>query len=205
MTDCRNAECRDQLPDLVNGTLAAAEHAAVQAHLVDCQACTDEVALIRVALAVRLHRDVTDVAAIVRQLPRPIAAEQAGAPTVIALHAAGGRRSRWRAQAAWRMAAGVGLLIAGGWSIHLVRSGSVAMLGSEPSDSVQLAAAAESIRAVPTGVASGTVAIGNISDYTDEELERLLERVDRWDGATAADAGTVSTPILPVQSGGTTR
>jgi hypothetical protein len=70
---------------------------------------------------------------------------------------------------------------------------------------VRLAASAESIRAVPTIIASGTVAIGNISDYTDEELERLLERVDRWDGATSAEAGTVATPILPVQTGGPSR
>jgi anti-sigma factor RsiW len=47
MTDCPNADIRDQLPDWVNGSLSLEVAADVEAHLAKCSACTAEAHLLR--------------------------------------------------------------------------------------------------------------------------------------------------------------
>jgi len=50
MNDCQNVEIREVLPELVHGTLPAAELARVQQHLVACDDCAAELAIIRAVL-----------------------------------------------------------------------------------------------------------------------------------------------------------
>ncbi|MCC6432265.1 MAG: hypothetical protein IT354_15255, partial [Gemmatimonadaceae bacterium] len=45
------------------------------------------------------------------------------------------------------------------------------------------------------------VSFGNLGDYTDEELQRVLDRLEQWDGSTSTEAVT-TTPILPVNRSG---
>ncbi|HEV8410570.1 MAG TPA: zf-HC2 domain-containing protein, partial [Gemmatimonadaceae bacterium] len=47
--DCEDGAMRDLLPDYVNDTLSAAEHAKVEAHLRTCADCVAEIALIEAA------------------------------------------------------------------------------------------------------------------------------------------------------------
>lgn len=109
MTDCQNAEIRDQLPDLLHDRLSAGERAAVLAHVDGCAECRDELELLRgVRRALVTTTPRIDTALIVSALPKP------GASVVIPLRA---KRSRW---ADWRVAATITVLAAGGSSVALL-------------------------------------------------------------------------------------
>ncbi len=41
------------------------------------------------------------------------------------------------------------------------------------------------------------VSVGDLSDYTDAELQRMLDRVDKWDGATSGEV-MPTMPLVPV-------
>ena len=47
MIDCPNSEIRDLLPDLLHGSLSSADRVRVEAHLAACDACSQELALLR--------------------------------------------------------------------------------------------------------------------------------------------------------------
>ena len=68
MRECSNAAMRDLLPDVVHGTLGAAQRAEVEAHVAACEACRAELALLqRIRAAVPVPS--VDTAAIARALP----------------------------------------------------------------------------------------------------------------------------------------
>jgi len=221
MTDCENAEIRDLLPDLAAEALGSAERLRVQRHVDGCAECSAELALLRSVRALRPRAVSIDVAKIVAQLPRPMTANAADPdPTIISLSArreaarvpavAAGRRSR----SVWRMAAAIGVIIAGGWSVVMVRSGGIGVMTA---DSVQLTDTAAPARglsesmlavvdsqqasAASPATTGAAVSFGDVGNYTDEELQRVLDRLERWDGATSTESVT-SAPILPVPNGG---
>ncbi|MBL0172464.1 MAG: zf-HC2 domain-containing protein [Gemmatimonadaceae bacterium] len=219
MTDCGNAEIRDLLPDLAADALSPVETLRVQAHVDACSECAAELALLRIARAIRPLVAPVDVARIVAQLPR-VNARTVGTNdgSVISLDAhrvaatPSSRAATWRARGVWRMAAAIGVIIAGGWSIMLVRAGGVTMVGGGRADSMRFANAVERVDTpaspkVPGMVANGTdsiataVSFGGLSNYSDEELQRVLDRLDKWDGATSTE-GVTTTPILPASRGG---
>ncbi len=101
MTDCPDADVRDLLPAFVHGRLDAGTRATVEAHLASCDDCRAEVALLRDLRGVVGGTPRVDVRAIVAALP----AYQAPA-----------RRS-WTA---WRTAAAIALLVAGGSAVALL-------------------------------------------------------------------------------------
>lgn len=45
------------------------------------------------------------------------------------------------------------------------------------------------------------VSVGDLSDYTDAELQRMLDRLDKWDGATSSEV-MPTMPLVPVGSNG---
>ncbi|MEQ1690914.1 MAG: zf-HC2 domain-containing protein [Gemmatimonas sp.] len=203
MTDCPNAEVRDLLPDLAGNALAPVEAARVQAHVDGCADCTQELVLLRTARALRPQIGPIDVARIVAQLPRPVAQARRLAPARVS-------------RSVWRMAAAIGVIIAGGWSVVLVRSGGLPMMGNSRGDTAQLVDVVVPPTATSTTVASSpsttsvaitarasavTVSFGDLGDYTDEELQRVLDRLDKWDGATSAEAMSTP-PILSSPRGG---
>ena len=51
MNDCQNVTMREALPELLHGQLADGERRLVEAHLVECAECTDELAILRAVLA----------------------------------------------------------------------------------------------------------------------------------------------------------
>ncbi len=207
MTDCGNAEIRDLLPDLAAGALSPVERSRVQAHVDHCAECAGELALLRTARALRPAAIAIDVAGIVARLPRPEPrVTVVDDPSIVSLDAhrelqRATQARRAASRSVWRMAAAIGVIIAGGWSVVMVQSGGIGMMTAGRSDSVQLVDAAESAR---VAVASQRVSVsfGDLGDYTDEELEGVLDRLDQWDGATSTEAVTTS-PILPVPPGGT--
>ena len=219
MTECGNTEIRDLLPDFAGETLSSVEMSRAQAHVDSCAECGRELALLRTARAVRPAPRTIDVSGIVAQLPRP--RPQVALDTdssVISLnahralaaehHPTSSRGSRpWLSRSVWRMAASIGVMIAGGWSILMVRSGGLTQFASERADSAQLASAVAA-GAVPVESTTSTrvgsrvasendvaVSFGDLGNYTDDELKRVLERLDTWDGATSTEA-VVTTPIM---------
>ena len=192
MTDCDNAEVRDLLPDLAAESLAPAEMVRMQAHVDRCTNCAEELALIRTARAVRPRAVTIDIAKIVAQLPKPTANRR--------------HSSFAPGRGVWRMAAAIGVLVVGGWSVLIVRSGGLGMIANGRADSLRLSDLPAGVTApaitMTAGNAAGTaVSFGSLSDYTDEELQRVLDRLDKWDGATSSEATASTTPILPVRGG----
>jgi anti-sigma factor RsiW len=109
VNDCRNAEIRDQLPDLLHDRLNAGARAAVLAHVDGCAECREELELLRrVRQVVILSTPRIDTARIVSMLPKP------GASAVVPIRPS---RSRW---ADWRIAATITVLAVGGTSVALL-------------------------------------------------------------------------------------
>lgn len=121
------------------------------------------------------------------------------------------------------MAATIGVVIAGGWSVLMVRSGGLGLMRVSEADSLQLTEAVvgtdtarrvdatagattstntgANITAAATASPGAAVSFGNLGDYTDEELQRVLDRLEQWDGSTSTETVT-TTPILPVNRSG---
>lgn len=185
MTDCNNAEMRDLLPDLVNDRLSLGDRTRLNAHLAECADCTDELALIQSARAIRPVAPTLDVSAIVAQLPK----HRAVAP---------------RRLGVWRMAATLGVIIAGGWSVLMVQSGGIGFMNNTRTDSTRLSDVPAVIDSNAAGVLTPTAAVsfGGLGDYSDEELQGVLDRLENWDGSTSTETVTTA-PILPMNRGGT--
>ena len=214
MTDCGNAEIRDLLPDLAAGALSPVEQSRVQAHVDGCTECAAELELLRIARAVRPKAVAVDVASIVARLPRPVSRTMADDPSIVSLdqHRESQRTqraARAASRSVWRMAAAIGVIIAGGWSVVMVQNGGIGVMTAGRSDSAQFVDGAPAIGGTTTAIASAStspksdvaVSFGDLGDYTDEELKLVLDRLDNWDGATSTEAVTTA-PILPAPAEG---
>lgn len=235
MTECRTPELQDLLPDFVSESLSDADRVRVTAHLAECDACTADLAILRDVRAARVSVASVDVAKIVAALPRP----RAGATPVLQVHrntnvppsmsrgVRPARASMWRGPQLWRMAATIGVVLAGGFSVLVARRGGAAF--DAPTDALQVresttttptapravGSAAPLASAVPAesasrrigaepGTAAGTaagiahanvaVSYGALDNATEAELQALLDRLEKWDGATSAEPA----PTLPV-------
>jgi hypothetical protein len=206
MTECSNGEIRDLLPDLLHERLDAVDRARVEGHVATCEACSEELALLR------------DLRSTIRRVPaidtRMIAA------AIPAYHAP--VRRSW---GSWRAAAAIAAIAIGGTSIALVNrqhvappppiasapraeSTTVAIIdkGATPAPSGQT-----SSKAVPTptppsrpapAVADGAelaVSSGALGDLSDRELATLLDEIESLDALPSEDvegtgslAGSVS-------------
>jgi anti-sigma factor RsiW len=114
MIDCMNAEIRDRLPDLLHERLDSETRAAVVAHVAGCEACRQELAVLRATkgLFARVPRvDATRIAGVV------VAQSKSGTPA-----ATGRVPSMGRWWVSWRMAAAIVLVALGGAAIVTVYS-----------------------------------------------------------------------------------
>lgn len=239
MDSCDNNEMRDALPDFVGGRLSDIERARVSRHVAECRDCADELDVVRMVRAARAPMAEIDVARIVAQLPRPtvrvatvrVATVRVATPeravqrvaSVAPLQSAPfmqrQRAAARRSSGIWKVAAAVGVMIAGGWSVYLVQRGSIATVSvsqdSLPLSDSGMGVALPTVAAATNGTADSGVAdpvvtardagaavsFGDVGNYTDEELKRVLDRLEQWDGATSAEVITTS-PVLPVPAGG---
>lgn len=226
MTECRTPDMQDLLPDYVSASLDATAAAMVEQHLSICDPCRDDVAVLRLARVVRPKAVPLDVSRIVAHLPRPTPTLRLVRPSgdtapVIAATATSvvsRPRRRWSASV-WQVAAAVGVMVVGGTSL-LVSRNSPSSLTNARSNEAQLAEAAESALSRPTSsvvtAPSATVAVldspsnggtsgrvsrvsvsyGDLGDYSAAELQRMLDRLESWDGTSSAEP----MPTLPVVS-----
>jgi len=103
MIDCPNGDVRDLLPDFLHGRLDASRRTEVEQHLAGCEACRDELSLLR-GLRATMDRGprvrVDEVSAAIPPYRPPV------------------RRS---SATAWRAAAAIAAIAIGGTSITLLR------------------------------------------------------------------------------------
>ncbi|WP_411281971.1 zf-HC2 domain-containing protein [Gemmatimonas sp.] len=224
MTECRTPDMQDLLPDYASASLDATAAALVEQHLSICDPCRDDVAVLRLARAVRPKALPIDVAQIVAKLPRSaptlrLVRSSSEAALVTASYTTAARpRRRWSA-AVWQVAAAVGVMIVGGTSL-LVSRNSPNRLTSARSSDAQLAEAAERALSGTSGAAgmipSVTVAVldspssmagaaresrvsvsyGDLGNYSEAELQHMLDRLEKWDGTSSSEP----LPTLPVVS-----
>ncbi len=224
MTECRTPEMQDLLPDYVSASLDATAAALVEQHLSICDPCRDDIAVLRLARAVRPKTVTLDVAEIVANLPRPtptlrlVRSSREAAPLAASMAGEARPRRRWSASV-WQVAAAVGMMIVGGTSLIVSRNSPNSLTSARSSDA-QLAEAAESALARTSGAAgtmpSATVAVldsptstggtaresrvsvsyGDLGDYSEAELQHMLDRLEQWDGTSS----TEPLPTLPVVS-----
>jgi anti-sigma factor RsiW len=197
MTECRTPDVQDLLPDYVAESLGAADIARVESHLATCAVCADDLALLRVVRAARPSVSEPDIARIVAALPAhgtamgPRLVRDMAAPPSVRVAASAAVRAR-RGPPIWRMAAALGVVIAGSMSILVARRGLVPV--SPASDGLRAAAESVALVTPPANApatgrtgAAVSVSYGDLGDYSEEELQRMLDRLDKWDGATNAD------------------
>jgi hypothetical protein len=116
----------------------------------------------------------------------------------------------------WRIAATLAVMVAGGTSLLVARRGVVAVPAPTAS-AVQLGESASVVAVLPEGnsdsgaaavpasgrtTATVSVSYGDLGDYTEAELQRMLDRLDQWDGATNTEP-LPGVPIVPPSGGST--
>jgi len=187
MRDCDNGEVRDLLPDLLHDRLNPAARAEVQRHVDACDDCRAELELLRRVLAVT-PTPAVDVARIAAAVP------------------AYRRRARLSGSArAWALrAAAVVAMIAGGWGVLRVASGT-ATSGGPPTPAVAVlpppvvspvpatprSAPNDSTR-VPAPRPVTELALGeSFHDLSDRELQALLDELGSLDAMTPAETEEV--------------
>lgn len=229
MTECRSPELQDLLPEYAVDGLDNVTTARIAAHLAVCAVCTEELAVVQLVRRARPRVAMPDVARIVDSLPpAPGRSASEGAETGLRLIPAPQERqaptslpsmppARPRRAVfglpAWRLAATLAVVVAGGASVMVARHG----IGIDPAMNSSVAAGLVDSGAVAVGSPapsdadpwrtrpanqSVSVSYGDLGDYSEEELENMLDRLEQWDGATSTEP-LPGVPIL-LASGGET-
>jgi predicted anti-sigma-YlaC factor YlaD len=182
MTDCSNIDIREQLPDYVSGMLSRVDVERVEHHLSSCTDCSEELAILREVFALRPAAIAVDVNAIVAALPRPRKA----------------RRNSWQQ---WRIAAALATVAIGGLSWQVARSGVAGIDEGQVPDSITIALN-DTGKSGDNALLGGEVAVsfGDLGNYSDAEVEQILDRLEKWDGATSPEPVS-SLPLLPSTEG----
>jgi len=192
MIDCPNGDVRDALPEYLNDGLDAARRREVESHLAACDACRDELSLLRDLRVTMRRAPVVDAAAIAAAVP----AYRVPARRPCATN--------------WRLAAAVVAIAVGGTSIALLRQrppersadltpyvrtvpapprDSATSVASQPTDVIP-APELSTPRPEPIAIAASrelAIAGGSISDLSDGELSALVEQIESLDGVTSAE------------------
>jgi len=193
MNDCVNGDIRDVLPELVSGTLPAADLARVQDHIRACADCAAEVELLRTArAAMRLAptMNTTRIAAGVqastaqrlaaRRIPARVA-RMASVSLIVVLGAIG----LWASRDTPREASPVAVQPpAGGAGISAAAPG-VAGAVEEPRPAQG-----------PTQLALG----GDMSQLDDDELLALMDELSGLEAIPGEEPASITIePVMPVQ------
>lgn len=229
MTECHSPELQDLLPDYAADALDSVSSSRVREHLASCANCRDDLVVLRMVRQARPRVAVPDIARIVAALPPAPTQASAGftgqrlvrdeRATSAPLAPPSMHRTRPRGTvfglSVWRLAATLGVVIAGGASVLVARRGVISVPGptevqavspTESATTVAVAPEASETLAVaaPAGAADNTVSVsyGDLEDYSEAELESMLARLDKWDGATNTEP-LPGVPILPNSGGGT--
>ncbi|MGQ0764919.1 MAG: zf-HC2 domain-containing protein [Gemmatimonadota bacterium] len=212
MSDCTNIDIRELLPDFLHGKLGPDVRARVEGHLAGCTECRAELEIIDSARAILNARTgpAIDVGSIVAFLPR----HSASAP----------RQRRSLVPVAWRLAAALALVAGGAAAVvFAVRSrtsptmvtlsdsvtvtpapGALDSAVARP-DSSPAAPTARPTSELATTTPGGVINVAAVSELGDEELEALIELLDRLEAAPHADPDLLPARRVVGETAGTTR
>jgi anti-sigma factor RsiW len=176
MNDCQDLTIREQLPEFVHGQLDESSRARVEAHLEWCASCAEELAIVRTVAG--MSAPALDIQRIASAIPAYDRGSHARMPA--------SRRQPWYRHAYVGMAAGVLVAALGVSGIVLSRQSGVASDTTQnatvrPGTSVAIGGEP----AVLSGMASTSsgVALVNVGELSDEDLERLIRDMDSLDAA----------------------
>lgn len=192
MTDCPDAEMRDQLPDVVHGSLDEGARPRVEAHLATCATCRAELALLQRVHGSLVRTVPLDVERIASALPRAAAARP------------------WPMQVQWRRAAAIAIAAIGLSALVLGQSfrdrgtpnasstvvvgeptapvGTNPLVAATPSTPVSGSSAHRSVDSgAPHRAVRGLSLAGGVTGLEAAELEILLSELDSFDGVTEAE------------------
>ncbi len=198
MNDCTNEAVRDVLPLLASGGQVTSP-ADVEAHVAGCDACREELAVLKAARQALLRGPVVDVARIAGAIPAYRSASEPD-PKVVSI------ASRRAIPRSWRIAAAA-LLVAGAGTALAVRQASddgltaTTIAASEGVGQPAAAVPAESVTRVGTvdrggdpgtastlaGVDAGMTFGGGLDDLSEEDLVALLAVLDEDDSLAPTD------------------
>ena len=203
MRDCEDGDMRDLLPDYVHGTLSAAQHARVTAHLNTCADCAAELELIETASRA-IHAPKVDIGKIVKALPSAPRSTSRGLGM----------------QRVWQLAAAIAIVALGAFSVITARSifsngAKQTAAVPKPAPSAVVATIDSPVKPItidsPSHVSApattskprGGISFGGgISDLTDDQLNTLLNELDGMQALPSAEPEAHLTPIVPMADGG---
>jgi anti-sigma factor RsiW len=211
MNDCIDAEVRDALPDLIHGRLSDLDTATLNAHVETCANCRAEVELLRQLRAAAPFAPHIDVARIVSALP----ARMPSAADYIAPSRTSGASSS-RQSFIWKTATAAGLLIVGSLTFANARHQSVSIAtpkaaisavaivapqspavqspAAESSEKIATPQVAETVpvKVARTASSAGLSLAGGVQDLTDDQLQTLVNDLDKVQGLPSAEPEAVS-------------
>jgi anti-sigma factor RsiW len=172
MTECFSPEVRDFLPDLVHGRLGEVDTATMLAHIEACDACADEVELLRAVRRDAALAPAIDVAGIVAALPSPKVT-----PVMVPPAKTPPRPGAWKL-----IATAAVVVVAAVTGLGIVDDPSkVGLPGA-----AETAATAEA--AASPSVASESLAIAaSFGDLTDDQLEELIGDLENIEAIPSAE------------------
>lgn len=209
MSECPSLEIQDLLPDFVAERLDARTMGAVADHLQGCGACRADVAVIRSvrragASVVASHGDRIVAAVLAASHPgsdvsgRPALQVVAGDMAYPLRPATSSMRSSWRRIRTWQMAAALAVCVTGAYmTMTTGRRGSTVVsdtLGSGHAISTPAPAT------IASSTMGATVSYGDLTDYSEGELEAMLATLEGWDGASRAEPPSFE-PVLSPDGG----
>jgi len=189
MNDCVNGDIRDVLPELVSGTLPAADVARVQDHVRACADCAAEVELLRTArAAMRLAPTMNTT--------RIAAGVQASTAQRLAARRIPARVARMASVSLIVVLGAIGLWASRGVSPVAVQpsAGGAGISTAAPG----VAGAAEEPRPAqgPTQLALG----GDMSQLDDDELLALMAELSDLEAIPGEEPASITIePVMPVQ------
>jgi len=191
MTDCQNVTMREALPELLHGRLADGERRLVEAHLVECVDCTDELAILEAVLA-SAPTPAVDVTRIVMAIPsyRPVADAESRVDArsgVIPMRPRAGWASGWSSRSArLQLAAALAIAAAGISTVAVVKHNGAQQQASVAAVGATAARADQGVALVAT------------ADLSDAELATLIKDMDSMQALPPAEPE----PIAPAVDGG---
>ena len=191
MTDCQNVTMREALPELLHGRLADGERRLLEAHLVECVDCTDELAILEAVLA-SAPAPAVDVTRIVMAIPsyRPVADAESRVDArsgVIPMRPRAGWASGWSSRSArLQLAAALAIAAAGISTVAVVKHNGAQQQASVAAVGATAARADQGVALVAT------------ADLSDAELATLIKDMDSMQALPPAEPE----PIAPAVDGG---
>lgn len=191
MNDCVNGDIRDVLPELINGTLPAADVARVQEHVRACADCAAEVELLRAARAAMRLAPTMDTARIAA------AVQSSTAQRLAARRAPAARVARI---AGLSLVAVIGAL--GIWSLldpSPTASDAPATVAVTAPDGPRAVEQSRPVDAQAVGAPAQLALGGDMSQLGDEELLALLSEVSALEAMPGEEPASLAIePVVPV-------